>query len=174
MTAEEISTATDQLMASMDEGVLTITLNRPEARNALTFELLDAFAEQLAYAESSSDVRCVVVTGGGKGFCAGGDVKAMAARNEGAHTVTVDEAIQVLVDAVLTGAALVARGVVCARGVSAVCRAVSIVVDPIIALKVCIGFIVLEDTTILTIWILLIFPAIAIIINIIRAVLTLP
>ena len=59
----------------------------------MTFELLDAFAEQLAYAESSSDVRCVVVTGGGKGFCAGGDVKAMAARNEGARTVTVDEAI---------------------------------------------------------------------------------
>ena len=93
MTAEQISTGTDQLLASMDEGVLTITLNRPEARNALTFELLDAFAEQLAYAESSSDVRCVVVTGGGKGFCAGGDVKAMAARNEGARTVTVDEAI---------------------------------------------------------------------------------
>ena len=62
MTAEEISTGTDQLMASMDEGVLTITLNRPEARNALTFELLDAFAEQLAYAESSSDVRCVTTT----------------------------------------------------------------------------------------------------------------
>jgi len=93
MAAEAIATGTDHLLASMDEGVLTITLNRPEARNALTPELLDAFCEQTAYAESSSDVRCVVVTGAGKGFCAGGDVKAMAARNEGGRKITIDEAI---------------------------------------------------------------------------------
>lgn len=93
MATESIATGTDHLLASMDEGVLTITLNRPESRNALTPELLDAFSEQLAVAESSSDVRCVVVTGAGKGFCAGGDVKAMAARNEGGRTMTVDEAI---------------------------------------------------------------------------------
>ena len=93
MAAESIATGTDHLLASMDEGVLTLTLNRPEARNALTPEMLDAFSEQTAYAESSSDVRCVVVTGAGKGFCAGGDVKAMAARNEGGRKITVDEAI---------------------------------------------------------------------------------
>ena len=93
MTDQEILTGTQELLASMEEGVLTITLNRPESRNALTRELLDAFSEQLAMAESNSDVRCVVVTGAGKGFCAGGDVKAMAARNEGGRTITVDEAI---------------------------------------------------------------------------------
>ncbi|MGI9221511.1 MAG: enoyl-CoA hydratase-related protein [Woeseiaceae bacterium] len=93
MAAEAIATGTDHLLASMDEGVLTITLNRPEARNALTPELLEAFCEQTAFAESSSDVRCVVVTGAGKGFCAGGDVKAMAARNEGGRKITIDEAI---------------------------------------------------------------------------------
>ena len=93
MAAEAIATGTDHLLASMDEGILTITLNRPEARNALTPEMLDAFSEQTAYAESNSEVRCVVVTGAGKGFCAGGDVKAMAARNEGGRKITVDEAI---------------------------------------------------------------------------------
>lgn len=93
MAAESIATGTDHLLASMDEGILTITLNRPEARNALTPEMLDAFSEQTAYAESNSEVRCVVVTGAGKGFCAGGDVKAMAARNEGGRKITVDEAI---------------------------------------------------------------------------------
>jgi 2-(1,2-epoxy-1,2-dihydrophenyl)acetyl-CoA isomerase len=93
MAAESIATGTDHLHASMDEGVLTLTLNRPEARNALTPEMLDALSEQLAGAELNSDVRCVVVTGAGKGFCAGGDVKAMAARNEGGRKMTVDEAI---------------------------------------------------------------------------------
>jgi len=93
MAAETIATGTDHLLASMDEGVLTLTLNRPEARNALSRELLDALSEQLAVAELNSDVRCVVVTGAGKGFCAGGDVKAMAARNEGGRTMTIDEAI---------------------------------------------------------------------------------
>jgi 2-(1,2-epoxy-1,2-dihydrophenyl)acetyl-CoA isomerase len=93
MAAESIATGTDHLHASMDEGVLTLTLNRPEARNALTPEMLDALSEQLAGAELNSDVRCVVVTGAGRGFCAGGDVKAMAARNEGGRKMTVDEAI---------------------------------------------------------------------------------
>jgi len=93
MAAEVIATGTDHLLASMENGVLTLTLNRPEARNALTPEMLDAFSEQLAVAELNSDVRCVVVTGAGKGFCAGGDVKAMAARNEGGRKITVDEAI---------------------------------------------------------------------------------
>ena len=93
MAAETIATGTDHLLASMDDGVLTLTMNRPEARNALTPEMLDAFSEQTAYAESSSDVRCVVVTGAGKGFCAGGDVKAMAKRNKDGRTITVDEAI---------------------------------------------------------------------------------
>ncbi|MEL7185778.1 MAG: enoyl-CoA hydratase-related protein [Pseudomonadota bacterium] len=93
MAAEMIETGTDHLLASMDDGVLTLTMNRPEARNALTPEMLDAFSEQTAYAESSFDVRCVVVTGAGKGFCAGGDVKAMAQRNKDGRKITIDEAI---------------------------------------------------------------------------------
>ena len=93
MAAEAIATGTDHLLASMEDGVFTVTLNRPEARNAMSRELLDAFSEQLAFAESNPDVRCVVVTGAGKGFCAGGDVKAMAAQNEGGRSITIDEAI---------------------------------------------------------------------------------
>jgi len=93
MAAEAIATGTDHLLASIEDGVLTLTLNRPEARNAMSRELLDAFGEQLGVAELNSDVRCVVVTGAGKGFCAGGDVKAMAARNESGRTMTIDEAI---------------------------------------------------------------------------------
>ena len=93
MTSHVIDTGTEQLLANLDGGILTITLNRPEARNALTPDLLAAFTEQLCSAEQNSDVRCIVVTGAGKGFCAGGDVKAMAARNENGRKATVDEAI---------------------------------------------------------------------------------
>ena len=93
MTSHVIDTGTEQLLANLDGGILTITLNRPEARNALTPDLLAAFTEQLCSAEKNSDVRCIVVTGAGKGFCAGGDVKAMAARNENGRKATVDEAI---------------------------------------------------------------------------------
>ena len=94
MTARDIDTATSDLLASLDEGVLTLTLNRPEARNAMSPAMVDALAGQLAWAELEPSVKCVVLTGAGKGFCAGGDVKGMAARGDG--TVgdnTIDGAI---------------------------------------------------------------------------------
>ena len=96
MTACDIDTATGDLLASLDEGVLTLTLNRPEARNAMSPAMVDALAGQLAWAELEPSVKCVVLTGAGKGFCAGGDVKGMAARGDG--TVgdnTIDGAIYV-------------------------------------------------------------------------------
>ena len=89
-----IDTGTNDLLASLDEGVLTLTLNRPEARNAMSGEMTDALAKQLAAAELNPEVKCVVLTGAGKGFCAGGDVKGMASRGDG--TVgqnTIDGAI---------------------------------------------------------------------------------
>jgi 2-(1,2-epoxy-1,2-dihydrophenyl)acetyl-CoA isomerase len=92
MTA--IDTGTDHLLADLDEGVLTLTLNRPEARNAMSGPMTAALAQQLAWAELASEVKCVVLTGAGKGFCAGGDVKGMAERGDG--TVgdnTIDGAI---------------------------------------------------------------------------------
>ena len=89
-----IDTGTEDLLASLDEGVLTLTLNRPQARNAMSGEMTAALAQQLADAELNTKVRCVVLTGAGKGFCAGGDVKGMAASGDG--TVgdnTIDGAI---------------------------------------------------------------------------------
>lgn len=87
-------TGTDELLARLEDGVLTLTMNRPEARNALAAGMSAALAEQLADAELNPDVKCVVLTGAGKGFCAGGDVKGMAASGDG--TVgenTIDAAI---------------------------------------------------------------------------------
>jgi 2-(1,2-epoxy-1,2-dihydrophenyl)acetyl-CoA isomerase len=94
MSATAIDTQTTDLLASLDEGVLTLTLNRPEARNAMSGAMTAALAQQLAAAELDPRVKCVVLTGAGRGFCAGGDVKGMAARGDG--TVgenTIDGAI---------------------------------------------------------------------------------
>ncbi|MEN9315319.1 MAG: hypothetical protein RIS35_1712 [Pseudomonadota bacterium] len=94
MTIRKIATGTPQLLAELDDGVLTLTMNRPDALNAMTLEMVDAMAATLASAELDPEVRCIVLTGAGKGFCAGGDVKGMASRGDG--TVgdnTIDGAI---------------------------------------------------------------------------------
>ena len=85
MPPHKTETGTPHLLAELSGGVLTLTLNRPEARNALSVDMLEALAAELARAELNEDVRCVVLTGAGKGFCAGGDVKAMAAEDSASH-----------------------------------------------------------------------------------------
>ena len=56
-----------------EDGILWITLNRPEKLNALTFPLLREFREILFDARFDRSVRCIVITGAGRGFCAGMD-----------------------------------------------------------------------------------------------------
>src|ERR1700678_3581692 len=90
---DQIDTGTQDLLATLNEGVLTLTLNRPEARNAMSEAMNRALAEQLAWAEVAPSVKCVVLTGAGKGFCAGGDVKGMAERTQESVPITPDEAI---------------------------------------------------------------------------------
>ncbi len=80
-----IDTGTDELLAAVDDGVATLTMNRPERRNAMTGEMNDAMARVLAAVEVADDVCCVVLTGAGGAFCAGGDVKGMAS-GDGAST----------------------------------------------------------------------------------------
>jgi 2-(1,2-epoxy-1,2-dihydrophenyl)acetyl-CoA isomerase len=90
----DIDTGTQDLLARLEDGVLTLTLNRPQARNAMSGEMNDALGAQLAWAELAPEVKVVVLTGAGQGFCAGGDVKGMASRNSGGgQPATLDEAI---------------------------------------------------------------------------------
>ncbi|WP_394760537.1 enoyl-CoA hydratase [Phenylobacterium sp.] len=89
-----LDTGTEDLLAELDGGVLTITLNRPQARNAMSEAMNQALGRQLAAAELDPAVRCIVLTGAGPGFCAGGDVKGMNDRNSGGgRGVSVDEQI---------------------------------------------------------------------------------
>src|SRR4051812_35857649 len=75
----ELDTGTTDLLARVDDGVAVLTMNRPQRRNALSPAMLDALARVLADVEVDEDVGCVVLTGAGGAFCAGGDVKGMAA-----------------------------------------------------------------------------------------------
>lgn len=94
MPAQTVDTGTSEMLAMLEQGVLTLTLNRPEARNALTRPMLAALSSQLAAAELDTAVKCIVLTGAGQGFCAGGDVKGMAASGDGTvGQSTIDEAI---------------------------------------------------------------------------------
>ena len=69
-----------QLLKSVEDGVMKITLNRPDAMNALSRDMLNSLTDALNEAAGSRDIGCVVVRGAGdKAFCAGGDVKSMAA-----------------------------------------------------------------------------------------------
>src|ERR671933_190684 len=70
------------LLYEVQDGVATITLNRPEQRNAFTLEMLDLWAEALRDARTNDAVQVVVVTGAGRAFCAGGDVGGMAGRTD--------------------------------------------------------------------------------------------
>jgi len=74
------------LIYETKDGVATLTLNRPERLNALGGSLRDDLPAALARAIDDSDVRVVVITGAGKGFCAGGDVKAMQDANAAGRT----------------------------------------------------------------------------------------
>lgn len=75
-----------ELISRSENGVLWLTLNRPERRNALSLELYAALLDALAAAESDDTVRAVVLTGAGNSFCAGGDVARMSRQSASADT----------------------------------------------------------------------------------------
>ncbi len=81
MTA--LDTGTEDLRAEIDDGVAVITMNRPDRRNAFSEAMLSALGAVLAQVETDEAVGSVVLTGAGGAFCAGGDVKGMAAPQAG-------------------------------------------------------------------------------------------
>ncbi len=70
----------DVLFDKRPDGVALVTLNRPESLNAMGGDLMPLLARHLRECAEDRQVRCVVLTGAGRGFCSGGDVKGMAAR----------------------------------------------------------------------------------------------
>ncbi|HEY7041300.1 MAG TPA: enoyl-CoA hydratase [Methylomirabilota bacterium] len=73
---------TTDLLENVKDAVAVLTLNRPERLNAMSRPMLDALLEALPRLAEDAAVGVIVLTGAGRGFCAGGDVKAMAEGNE--------------------------------------------------------------------------------------------
>jgi 2-(1,2-epoxy-1,2-dihydrophenyl)acetyl-CoA isomerase len=73
----------DDLLETIEDGIATVTMNRPEARNAFTAEMMAGLTEAFNRLAADASVRVVVLTGAEGAFCAGGDVKSFAA-NAGA------------------------------------------------------------------------------------------
>jgi 2-(1,2-epoxy-1,2-dihydrophenyl)acetyl-CoA isomerase len=73
---------TQDLLESVKDGVATLTMNRPDRLNAMSGPMLDAMIAALPRLAADPDVGVVVITGAGRGFCAGGDVKAMVEGTE--------------------------------------------------------------------------------------------
>ena len=74
----------DDVLFERDGHVATITLNRPERLNAISMPMLDGLSELLLRSGEDRDVRVIVLTGAGRGFCSGLDLVDMAQNTPGA------------------------------------------------------------------------------------------
>ena len=74
------ASATDELLVEQRDRILILTLNRPERLNAISPGMLQELSAKLVEANKDPDIRCIVLTGAGRGFCAGLDLVAV---NEG-------------------------------------------------------------------------------------------
>lgn len=71
-------TMSDVVLYEAEKGIATLTLNRPDRLNAMSPEMLEALLDGLSRAAADNEVRVAILTGGGKGFCVGGDLQAGA------------------------------------------------------------------------------------------------
>ncbi|MGH6717006.1 MAG: enoyl-CoA hydratase [Bradyrhizobium sp.] len=113
MTSEtRIDTGTDELLCVIRDRVAVITLNRPEARNALSDNLTPALRSMIRRCAEDSQVDALLITGAGNAFCAGGNVKGMGAhRDRKKLEVSHDEKVADLQERqrLLTGALVAVR-----------------------------------------------------------------
>jgi len=81
-----------ELLEELKDKVAVLTLNRPDRLNAMSPPMLDALLEALPRLAADPEIGVVVLTGAGRGFCAGGDVKAMAEGRESIGTTLEEKA----------------------------------------------------------------------------------
>lgn len=89
----------ETILTERIDRVAVVSLNRPETLNCFNNELLETLAKTLKALDEDQEVRCVVITGSGRAFCAGGDLNVLMATKTQADS---DENMQVANEAVLT------------------------------------------------------------------------
>jgi 2-(1,2-epoxy-1,2-dihydrophenyl)acetyl-CoA isomerase len=87
-----MSTEHRDLIAERRDGVLYLTMNRPDKLNALSDQMIAGLLEELGRAAHDREVGAVVLTGAGRGFCAGGDIGRMRDRNEAGSAAAASSA----------------------------------------------------------------------------------
>ncbi|MCY3795057.1 MAG: enoyl-CoA hydratase-related protein [Gammaproteobacteria bacterium] len=92
-----------ELLESLEDGVLTLTINRPHAHNTLSTALSASLSDALVRATDNADVRCVVLTGAGGIFSAGGDVNDHASGNFGVDETDPEAAHAAMVKTIRHG-----------------------------------------------------------------------
>jgi enoyl-CoA hydratase/carnithine racemase len=92
MSAIAIETGTDEVLCTVRDRVATITLNRPEARNSLSDSLTPALRNMIKLCGEDNGIGAIVLTGAGKAFCAGGNVKGMGS-NDTKASMTFEERV---------------------------------------------------------------------------------
>jgi enoyl-CoA hydratase/carnithine racemase len=85
-----VSVSEDVVLYEVSDGVAQVTLNRPDALNAWTPQLGRSYFDRLQEAEDDPGVRAIVVTGAGRGFCAGADFEYLKAVEDGGEQPAVD------------------------------------------------------------------------------------
>jgi 2-(1,2-epoxy-1,2-dihydrophenyl)acetyl-CoA isomerase len=82
--------STSHLLYDVTDRVAVVTLNRPEVMNAFSDTMREDLLSSVQEAESSPEVRCVVITGAGRAFCAGGDIASMAELQDKGDTSVIE------------------------------------------------------------------------------------
>lgn len=109
--------AYETILYDVSNGVATITLNRPDAYNALTMQMYTELVDVLKQIKRNVDVRAVVLTGAGKGFCSGADLVEVQANMA---TLEIGDILRDGLHHVITGIRRLEKPVICAiNGVAA-------------------------------------------------------
>ena len=96
-----IETGTEELLCRLEDRVAIITLNRPNKKNALSDHLTPALRQTLLELETNRNVGCILITGSGDAFCAGGDIGGMggnaSTNKEVSERPTAEERVRTLI-----------------------------------------------------------------------------
>ena len=96
-----IETGTEELLCRIEDRVAIITLNRPKKKNALSDHLTPALRQTLLDLETKREVGCILITGSGDAFCAGGDIGGMGGNaskdEEVSERPTAEERVRALI-----------------------------------------------------------------------------